>query len=154
MQVSDIAVLHSDVLAELHRTSFSHPWDSRAFYDLLMTPGVFGCLVYDDEHEYNPAGLCLGRIAADEAELLTICVPPNYRGKGLSRILLQRLFDVAQDRGAATMYLEVSVENSPARCLYADLGFKIVGCRPGYYAETTEQGTRRIDAELMVKSFS
>jgi ribosomal-protein-alanine N-acetyltransferase len=154
MQVSDITVLHADILAELHRTSFSHPWDSRAFYDLLVTPGVFGCLVYDEECECNPVGLCLGRIAADETELLTICVLPNYRGKGLSRILLRRLFDAARDRGAETMYLEVSVENSPARCLYADLGFKIVGYRPGYYAESTEQGTRRIDAELMVKSFS
>ena len=75
----------------------------------------------------------LGRVAADEAEILTLAVAPHARGKGLGRALLQAAINKARHSGAATMFLEVGADNPHALALYAGLGSAKVGARKGYY---------------------
>ncbi len=75
----------------------------------------------------------LARAAADEAEILTLAVRPEARGKGLGRALLQAAINQARTLGAATMFLEVGADNPHALALYAGLGFAKVGARKAYY---------------------
>lgn len=119
---------HDDAahLAALHATSFPDPWSKQAICDLLAGPGVFVFSTAD--------GFVMGRAAGDEAEILTLAVKPDARGKGLGRSLIQGLALHAQTLGAASLFLEVGHDNPAALALYAGLGFERVGQRKGYYA--------------------
>ena len=122
-----VVPFHGDAapLAALHAASFPDPWDAKAITDLLATPGTFAF--------HAPDGFVMARIAAGEAEILTLAVAPDARGKGLGRALLQAAINQARGDGATTMFLEVGADNPAARALYASLGFTKVGDRKGYY---------------------
>ena len=78
-------------------------------------------------------GFVLARLAADEAEILTIAVEAATRGRGVGRALLSESLRQAANAGAKTMFLEVDRSNTPALALYKHLGFVAVGERAGYY---------------------
>jgi ribosomal-protein-alanine N-acetyltransferase len=115
-------------LAALHGRCFTtpRPWTAAEFAGFLADPLVF-LLVEGD------AGLLLGRAVAGEAELLTLAVAPEARGRGLGRKLVSRFLYQARLRGAGSAFLEVAEDNTPARALYARTGFAEAGRRRGYY---------------------
>ena len=122
------SVSGAHVLAVLHAACFPQPWDAAAISALLVTPGTFA-YAHDD-------GFVLARAAGGEAEILTLAVAPQARGKGLGRALLQAAIKKARTMGAQTMFLEVGTDNPAALALYAGLGFAKVGMRKGYYSGT------------------
>ena len=113
-------------LAVLHAACFELPWDAAAITTLLATQGTFAF--------HHQEGFVLARVAAGEAEILTLAVAPAARGKGLGRSLLQAAINKAQVMGAQTMFLEVGADNPRALALYAGLGFAKVGTRKAYYS--------------------
>jgi [ribosomal protein S18]-alanine N-acetyltransferase len=113
------------LLAALHATCFPDPWNAAAISALLVAPGTFA-FAHDD-------GFVLARAAGGEAEILTLAVAPQARGKGLGRGLLQAAIKRARSMGAETMFLEVGADNPAALALYARLGFVKAGLRKGYY---------------------
>lgn len=123
----DVAVFAGDpaTLAALHASAFDDPWDGSAIAALLATPGTFACTHAD--------GFVLVRAVADEAEILTLAVKPAARGHGLGRALMQAAMAKALAMGAASLFLEVGIDNVAALALYAGLGFAKVGDRKGYY---------------------
>lgn len=127
-------------LARLHAECFTspRPWSEQEFADLLEGRGVF--LLSED------GAFLLGRVVADEAELLTLAVDPAKRRLGVASRLVQAFLAEARARGAATAFLEVAADNTPAIALYSANGFAESGRRRGYYA--TPEG-QRIDAVLM-----
>ncbi len=88
------------------------------------------------------AGFSLSRTGFQEEELLLFAVLPEYRKQGLGRLMLGSLKDAAAERGAKRLLLEMRKGN-PAESLYRDVGFYIIGERPGYYLTSDGQ---RIDA--------
>lgn len=120
------------LLVALHAAAF-HPaerWGEVAIGTMLALPGSFGLLA---EQEGEPAGFVLVRVAADEAEILTLAVLPEARRHGHARALMCSAMAEAASRGAAALFLEVSEANEAARALYAALGAEEVGRRPRYY---------------------
>ncbi len=85
------------------------------------------------------AGFALGRVVADEAEILTIAVLPDKQRNGIGRALLVGLETAAKSAGAADIFLEVSQINLAAIGLYQHAGFTQTGLRKGYY--TIKNGT-------------
>ncbi|WP_427383752.1 ribosomal protein S18-alanine N-acetyltransferase [Janibacter sp. G56] len=69
----------------------------------------------------------------DVADLMTIAVHPRARGGGRGRLLLEALIDVARQRGAEHLMLEVRADNEPALALYASRGFVTLQTRRRYY---------------------
>ncbi len=132
-----------EALAALHGRCFvtPRPWDAAEFTDFLADPLCF-LLVEGD------AGFLLGRVAAGEAELLTIAVAPEARGRGLGRKLLARFIYQARLRAAESAFLEVAEDNAAARHLYRIAGFGESGRRKGYYYAPDG---RRTDAMVMVR---
>ena len=63
-------------------------------------------------------GFAVSRMAADEAEILSIAVAASHRGRGLSRELLLTHLGHLAGRGVRTVFLEVEENNQPARRLY------------------------------------
>lgn len=117
-------------LAELHARCFTvpRPWRAAEFADLLAENHTV--LVGD------VAGFALGRVIADEAEVLTIAVAPEHRRKGVARHLLADLEDAARMRGADTCFLEVAADNRAAIGLYHAAGYAEAGRRRGYYRKS------------------
>ncbi|MFJ6025430.1 ribosomal protein S18-alanine N-acetyltransferase [Brevundimonas sp. NPDC092305] len=125
-------------LAALHASAYDSPWDDAAFADLLTAPGVLAVV--------EPDGFILIRAAADEAEILTLAVRPEARGRGLAGILLRQALADAATRDVRRVFLEVADDNLAARAVYAKAGFEQAGIRPRYYARP--DGSRR-DALLL-----
>ncbi len=122
----EAGVAHAAVMAALHGAAFAdEPWDEASFATLLAQPGVVGLV--------DPrGGILLLRVAADEAEILTIGVAVKRRGIG--RGLMEAGFARARGMGAAVMHLEVAAGNVAALGLYGALGFVEAGRRRRYYA--------------------
>lgn len=137
--------LHAAVLAALHATAFAHPWSAEEFATLLADPTVFGLIAADGNH---PCGLVLFRTVLDEAEVLTVGVPPQQRRQGLAAALMSAALATAATRGAAQVFLEVADSNAAAQGLYLRLGFTAAGRRKKYY-RTADGGQE--DAVVMVR---
>lgn len=134
-------------LAAIHAAACDRPgemaWPEAAFAELLGQAGVFAV--------ERPDGFILMRVAADEAEILTLAVRPSARRKGEGARLVGEGVEAAAARGATRIFLEVAADNAAARALYASAGFAEAGRRPGYYAGA--DGTRR-DALILVLNLS
>lgn len=115
-------------LAALHASCFTRPrpWSTGEFAALLSAPGVV-LLV-------RPQGFLLGRIAAGEAELLTLAVAPPARRTGEARTLVRRFLADCTAQGAAAAFLEVAADNAAAIGLYRATGWQEAGQRRNYYA--------------------
>ena len=75
----------------------------------------------------------LFRLAADECEIITIGVIPEFRGTGAGSSLLQAGTIEASNLGSRRMLLEVACDNEPALALYKSKNFRNVGLRENYY---------------------
>jgi ribosomal-protein-alanine N-acetyltransferase len=78
-------------------------------------------------------GFIMSRMAADEAEILSVAIAPARRGRGFSRPLLDFHLRSLAGLGARTVFLEVDEHNAPACRLYRGAAFHEVGRRRGYY---------------------
>jgi ribosomal-protein-alanine N-acetyltransferase len=119
-----------DILAALHAACFADAWSVRAMAALLATPGTFALIAAAGG---EPAGFVMARVAAEEAEVLSLCVLPAHRRGGIGRRLLDRAGALAVQRGAAALFLEVAEDDPGARQFYAASGFAQVGRRADYY---------------------
>jgi [ribosomal protein S18]-alanine N-acetyltransferase len=121
------------VMASIHAACFTPGWDAAAMAQFLGAPGCLALLATSGADE--PAqGLLISRKASDEAELLTLAVPPACRRRGLGRALLAASLVALRAAGAKQLFLEVEEGNAPARLLYQAFGAVAVGRRPNYYA--------------------
>jgi ribosomal-protein-alanine N-acetyltransferase len=118
------------LLAFLHARCFAQTWDKRAFEGLMAPRNVFA---FAEVVGKNPTGFIVLRVAADEAEILTVGVLPESRRHGSARALVVFAAEHACNAGARTLFLEVDENNVAARALYDRLGFTEAAQRPGYY---------------------
>jgi [ribosomal protein S18]-alanine N-acetyltransferase len=129
----------SAAVAALHREDFARPWTDGEFASLLAQDAVFGFAARPVGSRGGAfAGFVLARLAADEAEILTIAVARAHRRQGLGRELMDAVLRELHRERAATLFLEVDETNAPALALYRRLGFRQVGRRPGYYGGAGE----------------
>ncbi len=117
--------------ASLHASSFSHPWPEPDFEALLLARTTYANAACGRAGELQ--GFILSRLAADEAEVLTIAVQPRKRGLGIAGRLMRANMADLQAGGAKSWFLEVEVSNTHALALYARFGFTKVGERASYY---------------------
>jgi ribosomal-protein-alanine N-acetyltransferase len=119
-------------MAAIHTACFppEEAWDAAAMATLLGMPG---CLALIDPE----GGLAMGRVAADEMEVLTLAVLAPLRRQGRGGALLRALADAGAARGAGCLFLEVAAANAALR-LYERAGFARVGRRGRYYRDGSD----------------
>jgi ribosomal-protein-alanine acetyltransferase len=78
------------------------------------------------------AGLRAPRGGRD-ADVQTIAIAADARGRGQGRVLLRTLLTEAAERGIRQVFLEVRADNPVAHALYESEGFMDIGRRPRYY---------------------
>ena len=112
-------------LANLHQKCFPNkPWSADDFRDLKNS----GCEIIMSEN-----GFIVYRIAADEAEIITIGVNPDFRRQGIAAAMVGIIEKTLKNQGVKKIFLEVASNNIPAQKLYENSGFVQVGLRPKYY---------------------
>ena len=135
-------------LAQLHGASFHRGWGEGEFEQMLSERNT---LVHRLRQGRNIVGFAVSRMAADEAELLSIAVDARHRGRGLSRNLLLTHLGHLAGHGVRTVFLEVEENNQPARRLYDRAGFAVAGRRERYYKQP---GGEQLNAVLMRRDLS
>jgi ribosomal-protein-alanine N-acetyltransferase len=135
-------------LARLHGASFHRGWGEAEFEDMLSQRNT---LVHRLRLGSKFIGFAVSRMAADEAEILSIAIAPGHRGRGLSRQLLLTHLGHLAGRGVRTVFLEVEENNQPARRLYERTGFAVAGRRERYYREA---GGAQLSALVMRRDLS
>lgn len=126
--------------------AWGEAWTRRQISDSLAFPHTHYRLIgpggEDPPAETPAAGFTLVRAAPGEEELLLVAVAPEHRGRGLGRLLIERMLEDARARRAERVYLEMRC-NNPAEGLYRALQFEAIGRRREYYRLASGE---RIDA--------
>jgi [ribosomal protein S18]-alanine N-acetyltransferase len=141
----DAAAACSDEIARILYAAFDAPgqrWSAGSVAATLAMPGTVALLARD--------ACAILRVAADEAEILTIAVLPLARGQGRAAGLVHACIAEAAAAGAMRMHLDVAGSNAAARALYLSAGFAETGRRPGYYRGPAG----REDAILMAREIA
>ena len=135
-------------LAQLHGLSFHRGWGEGEFEEMLSQSST---LIHRLRVRRLLIGFAASRMAADEAEILSIAIAPGQRGRGMSRDLLLTHLGHLAGRGIRTVFLEVEENNQPARRLYDRAGFAVAGRRERYYKEA---GGQELNALIMRRDLS
>ena len=131
MRVADLEAVHQIELA-----SFNAPWPANAYRSELETNRLASYLVARiDDRIVAYGGMWL---MVDEAHITTFAVHPAWRRQHIGERLLLSFLDLAADRHAREVTLEVRLSNIGARRLYEKYGFRPVGLRPRYYSDDGE----------------
>lgn len=109
-------------------------------FDEFWTPGVLFSELKNENTKYivlkennNIVGFAGIWITPDTVELNNIVIKKDSRGKGYSKILLEKLIEISEETSREIFTLEVSEENIVAINLYKMYGFEKVGLRKNYY---------------------
>ncbi len=124
MLESDLPTVHANETA-----SYEFPWSEGIFRDCVRVGYI--CRVLEIGGQIVGHGIVSA--GAGEAHLLNICIHPDFRCRGLGRLLMLHLLDQARARNARAVFLEVRPSNPGAIRLYQNLGFEQIGMRRGYY---------------------
>jgi ribosomal-protein-alanine N-acetyltransferase len=131
--IARAGIEHAETLSLLHRDCFDIGWSAASFAEFLNSEKTLGFFAVSACSAQTMQAFILTRIAAEEAEILTLGTAPKYRRGGLAQALVLAASSAARAMGANELFLEVAVSNAPARGLYSSLGFAPAGVRPGYY---------------------
>jgi ribosomal-protein-alanine N-acetyltransferase len=135
----------AEEIAALHARLFDPAWDAESIMRSVEHPASASFIAQVREPR-SLAGFVIGRIAADEAELLSIGVAPEWQRRGIGRHMVQGLVRAARRADVARLFLEVATDNAPAIALYKGLGFKLAGRREAYYQRA---GAEKVDAVIL-----
>jgi ribosomal-protein-alanine N-acetyltransferase len=131
LHIEPAQIRDAEALAALHAKGFHRGWPSQDFASYVAgreTPVYIAC-----DARRQIAGFAMLRLAADEAELISIAVDPRWRKKGIGRALMHALLEDLQTTAARRLFLEVAADNPAALRLYGGFGFTRIGDREGYY---------------------
>ena len=104
-----------EAAAALHARAFppAEAWSESAIALLLALSGSYA-------HHIPDIGFVMARVAADEAEVLTLAVVPEARGQGCAQRLVATVEDAARQAGYRSLYLYTH----DAQALYERLGWR------------------------------
>lgn len=126
-----------EALAGIHASAFRRGWSDAEFEALLVQPGVHAVLAQRSGAfgGRSAAGFILYRLAADEAEILSVAVSPDARRRGIGKALLEEALRHVYREGVSRIHLEVEDTNSAAIGLYRGVDFHESGRRKSYYQQ-------------------
>ena len=124
MALEDISVV-----MQLENEVYQFPWTDRIFKDCIRV-GYDCWLAYLENTVVAHAVIS---IAAGESHILNLSVTRNHQGKGIGKQFIQFLLNIARNKRAQIMMLEVRPSNIRAINCYSSAGFNEIGCRKDYY---------------------
>jgi ribosomal-protein-alanine N-acetyltransferase len=130
-------------LAALHAKSFAEAqWSAAQIVDSLSLTTSVAFVAQEDA---APQGFILCQTTDVEAEILTFCVDPVARRRGVGHRLLEAALAAVRKKNIRRIFLEVAADNQAALALYEKAGFRPHGKRLGYY----RRGAQTVDAIML-----
>ena len=83
----------------------------------------------------RPSALFLAKLAADEAEILTLGVRAGRQRHGIASRLIEALIGAARAAGARALFLDVGRRQYGCPCALSRLRFEERGRRRAYYVK-------------------
>ncbi len=124
-----------DAIEVVERASYPTPWSRSMFAGELSKPSGICLGAFQGE---DMLGYLIVARYVDAWHVMNVAVDPAWRGRGVARALLDRLFELTEDDVERGYTLEVRVSNHIAIHLYESLGFVATGVRRGYYTDNRE----------------
>lgn len=121
---------YAQSLWAIHTQCFNKPWSLHNFQEILKLPTTFGFCQNE--------GFILCSIVAEDIEILTFAVLPQYRRQGIGLRLIKSLQDFAIQQHKKHIFLEVNATNHAAYSLYKKARFMQTGLRKNYYHEKNQ----------------
>ena len=115
----------------IERLAYDTPWTQSKFSNSLNNTNTLASLLVADT---QVLGYFVAIHAPDSADLLNICIHPDYQQQGLGVRLFENLMQKLQKLGIDTVFIEVRTSNDSALSFYQKLGFKLIGKRKKYYS--------------------
>lgn len=145
--ISQFASRHIDAVLGLQQQTPEAPrWERRVYEELAQIGSIgFGLIAEEGD---ALLGFAFLRVVLDICELESIAVSAVTRRRGIGAMLLTAAANLARERGARRMELEVRAGNAAAIGFYIRMGFTQDGLRRGYYSHPEE------DAVLMSREIS
>ncbi len=102
----------------------------------LVAPLILPSAAGAEGFVWEEAGTIIGNATLSAIEgypgrfvLANVAVDSSHRGRGIGRALVEACIDLARQRGATLLMLQVEPDNQPAVHLYASLGFRSLTTR-------------------------
>ena len=141
MNIEILRMTREDVpcVAEIDKNVFSASFKEQDFYEYLENP-LWSFFVAKCDGKI--VGYISYMIIYSDADLVIVCVLPEYRGLGIGKNLLHEMVMDCDTRDITYIHLEVRKSNSVAIKLYESYGFVVVGVSKNHYKEPTEDALR------------
>ena len=144
MEIIKMKESHVSQIAALEKLCFSDAWSENSIRSELSNKLSLWLVAVDGD---RVAGYIGSQTVLGWADMMNLCVSPDYRRQGIGEQLTMELERQLREEKVECLTLEVRVSNAPAITLYEKLGFQQVGKRPRYYEKPRE------DALILRKEF-
>ncbi len=124
-----------DAVERIERDSYPTPWSRSMFAGELAKPSSVCLGAFQGE---DMLGYLIVARYVDAWHVMNVAVDGGFRGRGIARGMLERLFEMTAGDVERGYTLEVRVSNETAIDLYRRLGFAETGVRRGYYTDNRE----------------
>ena len=124
MEIDDI-----DTVMGVETKVYTYPWTETIFKDCIRV-GYDCWLALENNSVVAHAVIS---VAAGESHILNISVAANHQGRGIGKQFIEFLVNIAREKQATIIMLEVRPSNVAAINCYNAAGFNEIGCRKDYY---------------------
>jgi ribosomal-protein-alanine N-acetyltransferase len=133
------------VFVSLDKELFPYsPWSAAQYKEEFSSPTRHFVVATDEAQSiigyagvFAPGGA--------EADILTLGVVPEHRGKGIAKALMALITDWAKAQGSTAMMLEVKTDNKEAIGLYESLGYAQLNVRKDYFGAGLDAQVMRLE---------
>jgi len=120
------------------------PWTAGQYKEEFSSPTRHFVVAQDEAHSIiGYAGVFAPGGAA--ADILTVGVVPDHRGKGIAKALMALITEWAKAQGSTAMMLEVKADNVDAIGLYESLGYLKLNIRNNYFGAGLDAQVMRLE---------
>jgi len=120
------------------------PWSASQYNEEFSNPTRHFVVALDEQQRIiGYAGVFAP--GATAADILTVGVVPDQRGKGIAKALMALITDWAKAQGSTAMILEVKVDNTDAIGLYESLGYSKLNVRKDYFGTGLHAQVMRLE---------
>jgi len=133
------------VFVSLDKELFPYsPWSASQYKEEFSSPTRHFVVAVDaDQNIIGYAGVFAP--GATDADILTVGVVPERRGKGVAKELMALITHWAKEQGSTAMMLEVKTDNLEAIGLYEALGYSKLNVRKDYFGKGLDAQVMRLE---------
>ena len=137
-------------IMDIGRRAYNISWSASVMSDTIQAAHTQVWGVYD-ERIFGCIGFAVLSVIIDEADLLMICIDPDYQRSGFGGNILRFIINKAKELKVVNIFIEVRTSNAPAIILFEKHSFNYIGLRKDYYPDKV--GVGREDAIIMGLGF-